>query len=616
MSSSVEVEVRLASNLTAHLQSIKEALLPTFNAVPKNRYGNLGHQAARYILHRMFVQHYGWFIRGLEPDGAGWTGIQGKPPKKEWIPTYVQNVLETRAGERGIDLNNLVAFAATLEDLVKRESDARLATAFEIHELEKSAELPLSDVKSLMVSYYMSFLLAGNLSATDVWDMERKKSIFARKYSGWQETESWLNSLEEKHYVAQEGKHTFKSISNFATKIGQEYTHFNQLECSSLKSIMRGMEAFKPGHVRLSTFYQKSLFSHWRFTEKADYLRTLGALDESDPLQPTVITSNYVMARPNCLEASSLYAICCRNECEDIMTSLEKQILNATAKPQRIAELVAAMPSDTVEAPRELSPMLLQRLDQVARNHGGEVPIHGRLFAQWMHHAYPRECPYPHLVGTTSPQTPDEWMRETGQTTQASPEEMKRLVASDTCMDADGKFGCTESQAGGSELPWSETEEILVGDDHWPSFVAGRSKAGDDDDGEDLLYWKFRPYAVAKTNVATPVSQPVRLCLAIVASLLMAGLLALDYCSTLSRQRGNSHQVLCLDDPKAMARVVKGLRAAAGIWCAASVAWSLNLLDTTMFTITMFGGVCVLALRRFGDRIHRMSTRKSLKSAM
>eukprot|EP00932_Pfiesteria_piscicida_P001794 SRR837773.11743.p2 GENE.SRR837773.11743~~SRR837773.11743.p2 ORF type:complete len:129 (-),score=16.03 SRR837773.11743:26-412(-) len=27
------------------------------------------------------------------------------------------------------------------------------------------------------------------------------------------------------------------------------------------------------------------------------------------------------------------------------------------------------------------------------------------MFALWMHHEYPRECPFPHLAGTTKPQT-------------------------------------------------------------------------------------------------------------------------------------------------------------------------------------------------------------------
>ena len=30
----------------------------------------------------------------------------------------------------------------------------------------------------------------------------------------------------------------------------------------------------------------------------------------------------------------------------------------------------------------------------------GLVPIHGRLFAQWLHYVFPRECPFPHKTGS------------------------------------------------------------------------------------------------------------------------------------------------------------------------------------------------------------------------
>jgi len=143
------------------------------------------------------------------------------------------------------------------------------------------------------------------------------------------------------------------------------------------------------------------------------------------------------------------------------MGHLETRIGAAAAEPQQILELVSALPSDTVTAPRALSEALVQKLDQVAASNGGRVPLHGRLFAQWMHHAYPRECPFPHAIGTTSPQTPDEWMAQTGQqNSQATKEEMERTVEEDTC--AIGENGAPTSGCGGSELPWSEKEELLV----------------------------------------------------------------------------------------------------------------------------------------------------------
>merc|ERR1719433_1973430 len=67
------------------------------------------------------------------------------------------------------------------------------------------------------------------------------------------------------------------------------------------------------------------------------------------------------------------------------------------SSPEEIAAVVSTLHSETVQAPRNLSGVLLGRLEQISELHRGAVPLHGRLFAQWMHHAYPRECPFPHV---------------------------------------------------------------------------------------------------------------------------------------------------------------------------------------------------------------------------
>jgi len=37
------------------------------------------------------------------------------------------------------------------------------------------------------------------------------------------------------------------------------------------------------------------------------------------------------------------------------------------------------------------------------------VPLHGRLFAQWLHYVFPHECPFPHKNGAVSASTPMEF---------------------------------------------------------------------------------------------------------------------------------------------------------------------------------------------------------------
>merc|ERR1719401_883901 len=99
------------------------------------------------------------------------------------------------------------------------------------------------------------------------------------------------------------------------------------------------------------------------------------------------------------------------------------------ATPSEILKIVSGLSTSTVTAPRSTPESQANRLQSIANMHGGWVPLHSRLFAQWMHHAFPRECPYPHESGTTSPQTPDEWMQETGEKdSKASKEEMLELI--------------------------------------------------------------------------------------------------------------------------------------------------------------------------------------------
>merc|ERR1719352_1474995 len=108
------------------------------------------------------------------------------------------------------------------------------------------------------------------------------------------------------------------------------------------------------------------------------------------------------------------------------MSKLETQIASPYGSPQQIASMVSLTHSDTVDAPRNLTSMMLTRLDAIAAQHGGKVPLHGRLFAQWMHHAFPHECPMPHKAGMASPMTADEWMQATGHdTAKKTDEEMQ-----------------------------------------------------------------------------------------------------------------------------------------------------------------------------------------------
>merc|ERR1719265_25673 len=91
------------------------------------------------------------------------------------------------------------------------------------------------------------------------------------------------------------------------------------------------------------------------------------------------------------------------DECESILGRLEQLIAAPEASASTILELVPMVSSASMPSNRTLSPWLSHRLNEVAKHHGGRVPLHGRLFTQWLHYAYPRECPYPHIAGAFAP---------------------------------------------------------------------------------------------------------------------------------------------------------------------------------------------------------------------
>jgi len=419
--SASDAQASLASELAsvldpAHLSRLDELqaeLQPTFDAMPKED-GLLGHQAVRYVLHRLFVERHSWYVRGLEPTD------EDKPVylDSDWVPTYLQNMLEERLHGRGVNLEELTALAASIEDLVHKEALENMERVYKMHELPLTGGATSAQVHSA-VATYMMFYLDDHAKFTQHMDLkalEAKKARFQQTYADWAAVEEWFRGIVDKHLTEAGGiVFDFAHMKKLVGDLSEKFGFFNDKECHDLKNTMLNIKDGQSGRVRLSDFYAASLHSHWQFNEKADYLKSIGALDDRDAAQPRVIVTNYMMSRSNCLESSDLYAVCCRNECEDLMSKLEVEIVAPTAQPARIVELVKAMNSDTVIAPRGLTATQLRLLDQIAAQNSGKIPLHGRLFAQWMHHAFPRECPYPHEAGAANPHTPDEWLAKTGQ---------------------------------------------------------------------------------------------------------------------------------------------------------------------------------------------------------
>merc|ERR1719499_990102 len=89
----------------------------------------------------------------------------------------------------------------------------------------------------------------------------------------------------------------------------------------------------------------------------------------------------------------------------------------------------------------------------VANFHNGVVPLHGRLFAQWLHHLFPHTCPYPHVAGTTRPRQAGAYTAATGEDHELSDEELRRYV--------DGAKRERSAGFKAQALPWVAKEELV-----------------------------------------------------------------------------------------------------------------------------------------------------------
>lgn len=419
-----EIQSNLASvGKNGRLARLETALKPLFDSLPKNQYGNLGHSPVRYALHRIFVQRHGWYIKGLEPNGDSWNNTSPAGVLKDRVSSYVEELFEERLGDRGFNLHDTAVLAATLEHLIHDDSRTRLTKAFEAEKMSTDTELTRAQADAVLDEYMKLHLLSEDM-AVKVSDRD-----MIQIFPGWGETQQFMRDVRSEIERTANGKMSFNTMTTIVEEVGERFGHFQDAECRAMKTKLIGMGDGGIGRVSLADFYKTSIDGDtFEFQESESYLRELGALDDTDPSHPSVIIPNYIQSATNCIASESLYSVCCLNECEQLMSHLEREIDAPEAEPSRIAGIVASLPSSSVEAPRSLSPTLLGRLDEAAAAHGGTVQLHGRLFGQWMHHAFPRECPFPHVAGATNPQTPDEWMAAQGRESFASQAEMRRFT--------------------------------------------------------------------------------------------------------------------------------------------------------------------------------------------
>jgi len=291
-----------------------------------------------------------------------------------------------------------------------------------------------AELHDILTSYLSLFEMGSKKNLTDK-DKHRKLK------SRWQSSSTWADivelaedALRNADYMRKDRvnpfsprKYSFQEAWHIVEHLVEGYGQWQNVECHKMTEALVQLDRDGTGRVFLHHFYSQPKTAVYQFAETTDYLLQIGAIEMASG-SPRVRISNYMEGPSNCIVDAEYYSICCLSTCETIMREVEGQVRSPVALPQHLLYIVGNLSSAYVDAPREMPHDLRQKLWIIADRHRGMVPLHSRLFAQWLHFAFPAECPFPHIPEDFDVFKPGNWMNVNRKKSIASEEEKERLI--------------------------------------------------------------------------------------------------------------------------------------------------------------------------------------------
>jgi hypothetical protein len=455
-----------------HVSAIKATIMPMWRTLPKTS-GRVDRRTLRYLVHRYFMQTSSLMVRGFEPSRPTNDSHWGAADiLSQMVPAYVESVLESKHSTvNGFTLQDATDMVLMMDQLIFDSEGSLLEGVYRDQRKPMQRSLSQQGLKQVLESYMVKWMIEAEPHEYAILLKNRTllESVVPHFNALMQFAEGRIKTFEFDRQQQQltgmkrsskdswHVKYSFEDAHKIAGGITRSFQSYWQSECESMKTALVTMDKHSTGRVPLAKFYNTAINTDWRFGESEAYLRELGALDETSSwMGPQVIIPNYLQATSNCIVSTPHYLVCCVAECETLMGEIETAIDAPTALPSAILGVVRGMTSQTSledDEPPHLTASLVRQLEQVAKSNGGTVPLHGRLFAQWLHYVFPRECPFPHKNGAVSSATPSQY----GEDHIASQADMRKHASNATAL---------ELSVGKEELQWmsqwSEDEEFLV----------------------------------------------------------------------------------------------------------------------------------------------------------
>lgn len=450
------------------IQVVNATLLPIFASLPKNAHGRVGAAGMRYAVQRYFSKNHGWVIKGFESHSNA-QQVQDKGILGSKVPGYVESALEEMLQNGGFAVHDILTVVIVVERLIFDEVIRSVESAYHLNHLATEDMLSRDSLLTVLESHLIVEMMERHDFDEEVHREDRNE--IHELYPNWDGLQDFVKDVvdTESSPVLRSGARnpftrtgvevfSFDDVVRIAQHISNEYGRWGNQECLELKSFLSDMDKSETGRVPLSGFYALP-DEKWSFHESPEYLRELGALDESSKsLGPQVIISNYVYGMSNCLSSTPYYSVCCLNECEGLLQQIEIEVGKPSATSK---EILDAMSRIKMTSFTTIVSNFQTKLEDIAARSNGKVPLHGRLFAQWLHYVFPRQCPFPHAAGSVQPQTQGERLSNDKSVIIEDEERSQHMVFN---MSMSGG-GMALSESAEDEL-WSWDEELMHTPEH------------------------------------------------------------------------------------------------------------------------------------------------------
>uniref|UniRef100_A0A7S4W6G4 Uncharacterized protein n=1 Tax=Alexandrium monilatum TaxID=311494 RepID=A0A7S4W6G4_9DINO len=408
------LESVLDGNDGQRMLAVEASVRPTYEAFPKNALGRIPpSEIFPAIVRGYFAKEHGWQLRGLEPPS-----LAPRPSEVHEAlvllssaPSLAKALKEGHDANQGLSLSDVVGTITAIEHLILDESAALLRGAYVLNQLPEDSPLDEGNLTEVLHSYLLLFRHGHPHNLTDVRGHQAMKAR-AQRGNFWGPLVKFAHEAVEGSSRA--APYSFTAVSAMVRGVALAYGRWQNSECGQMKTTLMDLSINGSGLVPLERFHSEPKHAVFQFTESVEYLRKTGALEEPASGQPLVRVPNYLLGPSNCIASSEHYSVCCLSECEAVASELERSVQAPVAPVGELLELVAATPSSSLAAPRELPVALGEDLRTVASHHGGSVPLHSADFQRWLHAAFPNECPAPTAADSAAEETErmaaEEWL--------------------------------------------------------------------------------------------------------------------------------------------------------------------------------------------------------------